>query len=302
LTRLAVAAAETYAELSLDWPLLRAALDDLGVTASAQVWTDPHVPWDSFDLVLANGAWDNIHQPEAFRRWTQAAAALTTIVNSPTTLRWNLDKRYLSDLQSAGVPIVPTTWLDPHSVNGPAELPDSEIVIKPSVSGGGFQTARYQPAEHTEATAHIDRLHQAGRTAMVQHYQSTVDAQGELGLIFLGGRYSHTINKGPMLRRGEGSQVSLFHNEVITAAEPTSAHRQVAHHALTVAEDLHGPTTYARVDLVLLADGSPGVLELELLDPALFLSAEPTAAGRLAEVLVKTLGEVSREDPGRGSS
>ena len=125
---------------------------------------------------------------------------------------------------------------------------------------------------------------------MIQPYQASVDTQGEAGLIFLGGRYSHAIAKGPLLQRDAGPQTHLFAQEQIGALSPSASQREVAHFALEVAESLLGPTTYARVDLVHLADGTPGVLELELLDPALFFETEPGAATRFAQVLRDLIG------------
>jgi O-ureido-D-serine cyclo-ligase len=297
--RLAVAASADFPDLRPDWPPLREALAELGIAASTQVWTDPDVRWDEFDLVLANGAWDNIHRPEEFLAWVGRVAEVTTMANSPDVLRWNLDKRYLAALSDAGVATVPTTWLTPGSDSDansepdqpalPAlPLPPGEFVVKPTISGGGFETARYRSGDGQtahNARAHITRLLDAGRTVMVQPYQSAVDTQGEAGLIFLGGRYSHAIGKGPLLRVDAGPQSHLYQHEQIGALSPSGSQLEAAHLALAAAEHLLGPTTYARVDLVHLADGTPAVLEFELLDPALFFETEPTAAARFAQVL-----------------
>ncbi len=262
----------------------------MGITATTSVWTDQNVNWEAFDLVVANGAWDNIHRPDEFLSRADGVAARTPVVNSPATLRWNMDKRYLAALDAAGVPTVPTLWL--HPTDPPSsDLPAGEIVVKPAISGGGFETARYEAQEGEVARSHIDRLLDAGRTVMVQPYQESVDAQGEVGLVFLGSRFSHAIGKGPVLRPGAAAAPDLLDNLVISRASPTGAQLQAAHHALSVAEDLHGPTTYARVDLVTLADGTPAVLELELLDPALFFEIEPAGAHRFALVLQEVLEE-----------
>jgi hypothetical protein len=294
---LAVAASAAYPNLLPDWPVLQDALRQLGITASTQVWTDPDVRWAEFDLVLANGAWDNIHRPEEFLGWVDAVATQTRLVNPPDILRWSLDKRYLAALAAAGVPTVPTTWLEPDQrdldsaldaaldSDRPTDGSPGEIVVKPAISGGGFETARYHPGETAPARAHILRLLDAGRTVMVQPYQAAVDTQGEGGLIFLGGRFSHAIAKSPLLRPGAGPQSHLWQNEEIGSLEPTGAQLAVAAAALTTAENLLGPTTYARVDLVPAADGTPAVLELELLDPALFFGTRPSAAIRFAQVL-----------------
>jgi hypothetical protein len=282
-----VAVSAEYSNLLPDWPLLRDALGRVGVAASTQVWTDPDTPWSDFDLVLANGAWDNIHHPDEFLAWVDRVAPLTRLVNPPDVLRWSLDKRYLAALSEAGVPIVPTTWLEP---DDPFDLPPitgelGEFVVKPAISGGGFQTARYGAGDEEEAGSHIRRLLTAGRTVMIQPYQAEVDTLGEAGLVYLGGRFSHAIAKSPLLRPGAGPQDHLWPDEVIVALDPTGAQLEVAGSALAVAEARFGPITYARVDLIPRADGSPAVLELELLDPALFFDTHPAGAARFAGVL-----------------
>ena len=267
------------------------ALEERGVEARTAVWSDPGVDWAAFDLVVANGTWDNIHRVAEFLAWVDAlAAAGVHLVNAPAILRWNLDKRYLRDLEAAGVPTVPTSWVGPDGAAdgfGPsaAVLPPVEIVVKPSVSGGGYRTARYEAHEHDAARAHIGDLVAAGQTAMVQPYQPAVDTEGEVGLVFLGGAFSHAIHKDPMIRRGVGASDSLIANQVVTGATPTGGQLAVARRAVAAAERLLGPTTYARVDVVRGTDGEPAVLELELLDPVLFFVTRPERAARFAAVL-----------------
>jgi glutathione synthase/RimK-type ligase-like ATP-grasp enzyme len=290
--RLAIAASAEFPDLRPDWPLLRDALASRGIAASTEVWTDPAVRWSEFDLVVANGAWDNIHRPGEFAAWAERTAHLAPLVNSPATLRWGMDKHYLATLADAGVATVPTLWLGPTEGTDPeieVVLPEGDMVVKPTVSGGGFQTARYRPSEHADARAHIRHLLESDRDVMVQPYVGAVDAYGEGGLMFLAGQFSHAIRKGPLLRQGAGPQSALWALEDITSLEPTAAQLETALAALMHAEQLLGPTTYARVDVVALADGTPAVLELELVDPALFFEIEPAAANRFADVLAQLI-------------
>lgn len=290
--RLAAASCAAFPDLYDDWPLLRAALDEAGVDAITAVWDDPAVDWSAFDLVLASGAWDNIHRVDEFLSWVDRVAATGVPVhNSPATLRWNIDKRYLRDLERSGVPIVPTVWVEPMADGAevgvvPPAAPGGEIVVKPSVSGGGYRTARYQAHEHEAAWAHVADLTAAGRTAMVQPYEPRVDTEGETALVYVGGVFSHALHKDPMIKRGTGPRDSLIDNQVVTAANATAAQREVAEQALAAAERILGPTTYARVDLVETLDRGPAVLELELLDPVLFLMHHPEGAVQLAHALV----------------
>jgi hypothetical protein len=274
-----------FPELHDDWPLVRAALADIGIDAVPVVWSDPSADWSSFDLIVASGAWDSIHRVDEFLAWVAAREHGTTpTVNAPATLRWNLDKRYLRELEAAGVPIVPTSWVEP---GGEADvaLPDGEVVVKPSISGGGHGTARYRPEEHEDARSHARDLVASGRTAMIQPYQTSVDELGELGLVFLAGEFSHAIQKDPMIRRGVGPLDSLIDNQVVRAATASDGQIDLGHRAVAAAEALLGPTTYARVDIVEGADGAQALLELELLDPVLFFPQHRDAASTYARVL-----------------
>ena len=286
----ALASCAAYPDQLDEGPLVLAALDGAGVEGRTAVWDDPAVDWGAFDLVVANGAWDHIHRVADFLAWVDGlAAAGVPVVNAPALLRWNLDKRYLRDLEAAGVPTVPTSWFEPAEDGGGAEppgrLPEGEIVVKPAVSGGGYQTARYEAHEHDAARAHLSALLASGRTAMVQPYQPAVDAEGEVGLVFLGGAFSHAIHKDPMIRRGVEPGESLIENQVVTAATPTAGQLAVARRAVSAAERRHGRTTYARVDVVERTDGAAALLELELLDPVLFFVTQPEGARRFAAVL-----------------
>ena len=291
--RVACTAPPAYPELEGDWPLLRAALAHLDVQAETVVWSDPATEWSSYDLVVANGVWDYIHDPASFIAWTErlAGAPGTRVVNDPAVLRWNVDKRYLRDLERAGVPVVPTTWMEPGRAAEALEFPDGEIVVKPAISGGGFSTARYEPHERVAASVHVERLNASGRTALVQPYQAAVDREGETGLVFLGGTFSHALHKAPMIRRGIPPQQDLVENQVVTAGVAEPPQLALGRLALAAAESLVGPTTYARVDMVRAEDGTPLLLELELLDPVLFLRTHPNAPATFARVLRQQLEE-----------
>jgi hypothetical protein len=288
-----------FPQLHDDWPLVRTALAEIGIDAVPVVWSDPSADWSSFDLIVASGAWDSIHRVDEFLVWVAAREhGPTATVNAPATLRWNLDKRYLRELEAAGVPIVPTTWVEPGGGPGGGgedpetlfALPDGEVVVKPSISGGGHRTARYRREEHEAARAHVHELVASGRTAMIQPYQASVDELGELGLVFLAGEFSHAIQKDPMIRRGVGPLDSLIDNQVVRSATASDGHVDLGRRAVAAAEALLGPTTYARVDIVEGADGGQALLELELLDPVLFFPQHPDAAATYAQVLSARLG------------
>jgi glutathione synthase/RimK-type ligase-like ATP-grasp enzyme len=285
----ALAAAGAFPDLLEEGPLIIGALAEAGLAAETAVWNDPDVHWANYDLVVANGVWDNIRHVDDFVRWTEKLERDgVRLVNSPATLRWNLDKRYLLALEQAGVPLVPTTFVEGRSNRLDF---DGEVVVKPSISGGGHRTARYQPHEHDAAGRHVDDLLASGRVAMVQPYQPAVDEEGEVGLIFLGGTFSHAIHKEPMIRRGAGPRDDLIDNQVVVATTPSADQLALGRQAVAAADGLLGPTTYARVDTVRGAGGDPLLLELELLDPLLFFAWHPEKAPAFARVLAGRIEE-----------
>jgi glutathione synthase/RimK-type ligase-like ATP-grasp enzyme len=285
--RIAAAACARLPELDDDWVLLRAALSQRGVAATAEVWNNPAVDWASYDLVVVRGTWDYFGRLDEFLAWIDQVGTASRLVNPAPVLRWNTDKRYLTDLAAASVPIVPTAWVLPGAAWSP---PEGEFVVKPSVSAGGFETARYRPGEVGSARRHVERLHEAGYVAMVQPYVPSVDRDGESALIYLGGRFSHAINKAALLKAGRGVVDELWSDQRITPSEPSAAERRIAEAALAAVQEVTGAAvSYARVDLLPDPELGPAVIELELIEPALFLDRAAGAADRFAEVLAALL-------------
>ncbi len=278
-------------DLDDDWPLLAAELEQRGAATAALAWTDPSADWAAFDLVVIRGTWDYFGQLAEYRAWVERVAAVTRLVNPAPVVNWNLDKRYLVDLADDGVPVVATSFLTAPGGLSEWEPPAGEFVVKPAVSAGGFETARYRPSDAAAAREHVARLLRAESTVMVQPYLASVDREGETAMIYLGGRYSHAINKGALLRAGAGIEERLWEREKITLMEPSAGQCRVADTALaSVARRTGCPMlTYARVDLLTDAHGSPVVSEVELVEPGLFLRYAPGSVERFADVLVANL-------------
>ncbi|MFC5186252.1 ATP-grasp domain-containing protein [Actinomadura harenae] len=261
--------------------MLRAALAPLGVTADPVVWNDPSADWSSYDLTVIRATWDYIDHRDEFLTW---ADALPRVENPAPVLRWNTDKRYLRDLAGAGVPTVPTLW-------DPDDLPDwDEFVVKPAVSAGSRDTARWRRgAEDDRARAHLESLR--GGPAMVQPFLSAVDTEGETALLFCDGEFSHAARKSPILREGAGVEGMVTGEDgrgAITPAVPTEAQLALADRALAAVPGASG-LLYARVDMVTGPDGTPVLMELELTEPSLFLEADPEAAARYAKAIAARL-------------
>lgn len=256
--------------------------------AAAADWDDPEVDWAAYRLALLRSTWDYAERLTEFLDWADRAARLTSLVNPPAVIRWNTDKHYLAGLARAGVPIVPTRFVEPgeraaHELDRfLREEGAAEWVVKPAVGAGSRDAARYARGEEQAATGHVERLLDAGRSVILQPYLEQVDHYGETALVYFDGRLSHAIRKGPLLRRGSGPTDALFAEEHITPRVPADDEVGVADAVLSALP--FATPLYARVDLIRSKGGEPRLLELELTEPSLFLAHAHGAAGRLAQL------------------
>jgi len=283
--RVALVTCAELPDLYPDDRSLLALLAAAGVRAEAAVWDDPAVDWAAYDLAVLRSAWDYPARRAEFVAW---ARGVPRLANPAEVVAWNTDKRYLADLEAAGVPVVHTQWVGPGDRWTPPDA--GEWVIKPAVGAGSVDSGRYDAAdsEHRRLAAdHVARLQGADRLAMVQPYLSAVDSDGETGLLFIGGRYSHAIRKGPMLTGPDTGLVGLFKEEAeLEARQPTPAEHSVAERALAAVPGGADRLLYARVDLIPGPDGDPVVVELELTEPSLFLGLAEGAGQRFADAIL----------------
>jgi glutathione synthase/RimK-type ligase-like ATP-grasp enzyme len=265
-----------------DAPLLLAACSAAGLDAEWRVWDDAAVDWTSYDLVVIRSTWDYPPRRDDFTAW---AASVPRLANPADVVRWNTDKRYLCELAAAGVPVVPTEHLEPGGAPGwPADW--AEVVVKPAVSAGGQHTARYATAEADRGRAHAAALLDAGRAVLVQPYLAAVDEVGETAVVYVGGAYSHALGKAALLERGGAAEIeTLWRPERIEPREPSDTDRAVADQALAAVPGGAERLLYARVDLLPGPGGEPLVVEVELTEPSLFLTAIPAAADRFAAAI-----------------
>ncbi|WP_129669663.1 ATP-grasp domain-containing protein [Phytoactinopolyspora endophytica] len=297
MPRIALVTCSELAGLDDDDRLLLAPLADRGIEAVPAVWDDPAVDWASFDVAVLRSTWDYTSRRDDFLAW---ADSVPHLLNPPDVVRWNTDKRYLRDLEAAGVPVVTTRWIDSgdtvelpgerDSQSGPQANPArgaNEYVIKPSVGAGSGDTGRYRvddPSHFELAGEHVDRLLGRGATVMIQPYLSAVDAFGETAMLYMAGEFSHAIRKGPMLKGPDRGMDGLFRPEDITSRTASDVERKTADAVLGAVPGT-ADLLYARVDLIPGADGTPVLLELELTEPSLFLEHCAGAAERFAEAI-----------------
>jgi len=285
--RIALVTAEAARSLDEDLSPLADALHHAGVEAHILAWDAAH-DWSGFDMLLLRSTWDYAARLAEFVSWAERASRAAPLVNALPMLRWNIDKHYLGALASAGVPVVSTTFLEPGTdvaavLAGFLDHECAELVIKPAIGAGSRDALRLRRADRAAAVAHAGRLLAAGRSALLQPYLSRVDEEGETALIFFGGEFSHSIRKAALLKSGAGPTTGLFAAETISARDAAPDELAVARRALAAVP--FAVPLYARVDLIRDERGQPRLLELELIEPSLFLAHAPGAAARFADCI-----------------
>lgn len=270
-------------------PPLIAALDCRGIPAVAVPWTDP-VDWSAFDLVVLRSTWDYTYRYREFLEWVRGLPV--PVRNAADLVQWNSDKRYLADLAAAGIPVVGTQYVD---AGDPAPELVGEVVVKPSVSAGARATGRFGPAAHEAALALLREITSSGRTAMVQAFVPSPD---EAAVVLIDGRVSHTLRKGQVLRPDEVAPRSqpglpadaMRRPGLVRAGTATAAEVGLAEAVLEHVRSRFGATPlYLRVDQLTGADGRPVLLELEAVEPSLYLDLVPDAADRLAAAIERAI-------------
>jgi len=278
---------EAFADLYEDDRLLIPALADLGIASQPAVWSDGSVDWASFDALVMRSPWDYFEHAARFRAWLDARIAEGVLLCNPREiLDWNFDKRYLQDLARAGVALVPTICIAPREKVDIAVLARArgwdDIVVKPTIGGGGYRVLRCRLEEINRHAAEIEKTLE-DRGVLVQPFLPEIQSGGELSLLFFDGVYSHAVCKRPktgdyrvQFQYGGTDEVVSVSDEIVAQARTCVEHAPV-------------PTVYARVDGV-IQDGRFLLMELEIFEPLMFLSYHPEAPARFARAIANYLG------------
>ena len=247
-------------------------LTSKGLNLYREVWNDEAVNWSDYKSVIIKSPWDYHEKHEDFLNWLEQ---LTTqgikVLNSAETIRWNSDKHYLKDVLQSGFPAIPTVYLEKGetldaSKNYFKELNTPKLVIKPCISAGAKNTVLVTPEELPELTNLINGWLEE-ESYMVQPFVKEI-LEGEWSLLFFGGKYSHSLLKTP---KDEDFRVQHYLGGKVNYIE---ADENLISQAEKFVEKLAADTLYARVDGVVI-DGVFHLMELELIEPYLFLNNNP---------------------------
>lgn len=250
------------------------ALERAGMAVEQRSWVEPIRPGE-YDLILPLLTW-GYHRAGA--QWQAAVdeweAAGLPVQNPPEVLRWNSDKTYLGRLAKHGAPVVPTLYADrltrEDMERAADDLGTDRLVAKPQISASSWQTIRWSPGGSLDGGP--------DGAAMIQPYLPAIETEGELSLIYFGRRFSHAIRKRPT----QGFFVQPEHGGIVTDHEP-GADELAAAEAILAAVDEE--LLYARIDLTRDLQGAPVLMELELVEPDLYLERDPAQGAAFAEAV-----------------
>jgi glutathione synthase/RimK-type ligase-like ATP-grasp enzyme len=286
MKNIALATSSKHPNLAEDDRLLLAPLAEHGIQASPAVWNDPQCDWSRYAAVAIRSCWDYHLQPDKFLHWIEELESANIAVFNPASLiRWNANKSYLRDLDTRGVPVVPTFW--PAQSTTPftlqqklKELGWRKAVVKPRISATAYRTQLVTSDDATTAQSLFDDLRRSPGV-MLQKFMDAIVAEGEWSLMFFGGTFSHAILKRP--KPGDFRVQNDFGGNSRLADPPSHVLASA-----TRAVEAVDPTVYARVDGI-VDQGRFLLMELELIEPMLFLSDYPQAPARFSQAIAKTL-------------
>ncbi len=283
-------------ELYSDEGNLLDALADRGIDPQIAVWNDPQVDWEKAGVCVIRSVSDYALQRQEFVDW---AHSVPRLLNHADVIEWNTDKHYMKDLEALGLPVIPTTWLEPshgfskHQVH--SRFPAlGDFVVKPAVSSGVRDIGRYtaiDTLQRQSALAQTMDLLAQGRSVMLQRYLEDIDVHGEVSLVFFNGLLSHAVEKRAVLHPASVTDPSM--HEAVVTARPADAQswqwgeqiRQVLHDFMRARMGRNELLLYNRVDLVPDGQGSFRVMEVSLADADLYLTATPEALDNFADAI-----------------
>jgi hypothetical protein len=269
-------------EPDADEALLVGALEAAGATVRLLAWDSPAEAANAGELVVIRSTWNYFEDVDAFLAWVERTGEDARLFNPTAIVKGNARKTYLRDLERRGVAVVPTEYVSKGQPRGIRDIMREraweKIVIKPVVSAGSFQTQCFDASRTDDAQRFLDEL-TARRDAMVQRWMPSVETHGERSLVWIDGEVTHAVRKSP---RFVGSAAGVSAEAPIAPDE-----RAFAEYVL---EPIAKELLYARVDMVRDDSGALRLMELELIEPSLFLKQCPRALDRLTGAIVRRAG------------
>lgn len=271
---------------TFDDELAVAPLASLGWRVSYESWRNTAADWHRYESVVIRTPWDYQDDPDSFLQTLKRIEDSGTRLENPYRIvEWNLNKKYLSDLEAKGIPVIKAAFsfggLDESKFERFKETAGTdEIVIKPAVSATAQDTFRLR-----EFDAEVARKFE-GREFMMQPFIASITNEGEYSLFYFNGEFSHAILKSP--KTGD-FRVQEEHGGLISPAEPET---ELSNLGDQVLESLGERLLYARIDAVRGPGGGFEIMEVELIEPALYFRMDQGSAGRFARAFDQRMNEL----------
>ena len=259
-----------------------APLTRLGWQVSTVSWRQTEIPWKDFDAVIIRSTFDYCNDVPTFLSTLERINRETLLANRLELVRWNLAKTYMRDLQQKGIGIVPTLWANSLEVDFSRHYQNKfgvdEIVVKPVVGANGEDAFRVSEGDKAERLGRIAARFR-DRDCMIQPFMPNIINEGEYSLFFFGRQYSHAILKSPAESEFRSQE---DHGAEIQSVKPQE---KLLLRARQVMDTLSPSPLYARVDFIRDAEDDFLVMELELIEPSLYLRTDSQAPGRFAAAI-----------------
>jgi glutathione synthase/RimK-type ligase-like ATP-grasp enzyme len=297
MSRIAFATCSPRQAMWEDDQLAAGVLAGAGVEVDFIAWDDPDADWDGYQRVVVRSTWDYGARLDEFLAWADRLGG-ELLRNTPQAIRWNSDKRYLAELEGGGMPVPPTLLVAPRG-----RVPEltGEVVIKPVTGAGARDTGRFTPQAAPAALSLLEKLGERDEIAMVQPYLDEIEINGETAAVLFGGRFAYALNKRAFLDPDEvapadetGVAQAMREQDLVRLVEARPEEIDLAEKTIAwIAAKFGRMPLFARVDMVRTGSGQPVLMEVELIEPCLYLGlasgldtpgAEAFAAAVIAEL------------------
>lgn len=263
--------------------LIAEALQYKGLRVHRTSWDNPIFDWASTQVALLRTTWDYFHRAKEFAAWLDKVQAATRLINPIETIRWNMDKHYLLDLANQGVNIVPTRFIEIGETRTLEELVRAtgwqKVIIKPAISGAARHTYKMTLHQVPQHEAIFKQLI-AEEAMLLQPFMETVETHGEVSHMVFGGKYSHSV-----LKRAKQGDFRVQDDHGGTVHPYTASDAEIQFAEMATAKCSPVPA-YARVDVMWDSNNHLALVELELIEPELWMRKQPNSAGLFAEAMV----------------
>ncbi len=292
MVRIAFVTQATAPDVSTDDALAVAALAQSGIEVSPVPWDDSAADWTGFEAVVLRSCWNYYLRVDSFTAWLQGLVRKAVrVINPPNAVFETIDKRYLLRLAASGLPVVASRYVPVCTQqslgNAIQALGISQWVVKPAVAAEGYGAFRGTSFVTTRLWSAIAPT-LAGRAVLVQPYYASIESTGELSLVYFHGTFSHAVRKHP--GPGDFRVQASFEGTACAALADWDC---IELGTRTLEETWIGQPPFARVDLVRGEDGWV-IMEVELIEPRLYLSSTPAAPNRFSAALVQSLADFRR--------